>query len=56
MLPCDADHPGKGDHIPAHPRHVPHGIAIVLRFLDLISIAVFSFDFCASHLARMLAR
>ncbi len=35
ILPCDADHPGKGDHIPDHPRRVPHGIAIILRFLDL---------------------
>jgi hypothetical protein len=56
MLPCDADHPGKGDHIPVHPRHVPHGSAIILRFLDLISIVVFSFGLCASRLACMLAR
>jgi hypothetical protein len=48
--------PEKGTIFQPTPRHVPQGIAIILRFLDLISIAAFSFGFCASHLACMLAR
>jgi hypothetical protein len=53
---CDADHPGKADDIPVHPRRVLHGIAIILRLSDLISIVVVSFGLCASHLACMLHR
>jgi hypothetical protein len=56
MSPCDADHSGKGGHIPVHPPNLFRGIAIILRLSDLISVVVFSFGLCTSHLVCMLVR